>query len=117
MSNPRADIFDENTDDLDLSGFEPKQPGKSKKSVNTLEQVRAVTEANKFTRRSPTPPTPSKPTRRIYRTGRNVQLNIKASQSTIETFYRIADQQGWVLGETLERALEALDRSLKSSTK
>lgn len=114
MSNPRADIFDENTDDLDLSGFEPKQAGKSKKSVNTLEQVRAVTEANKFTRRSPTP---SKPTRRIYRTGRNVQLNIKASQPTVETFYRIADQQGWVLGETLERALEALDRSLKSTTK
>jgi len=113
MSNPRADIFDENTDDLDLDGFEPKKHDKSTKPINTREQVRAVTEANKFTSRSATP---SKPRRRIYRTGRNVQLNIKANRTTVETFYRIADQQGWVLGETLERALEVLDRSLKSNT-
>ena len=50
---------------------------------------------------------------RRYRTGRNVQLNIKVKAETLEAFYKIADREGWVLGETLERAVKALDESLK----
>jgi hypothetical protein len=47
-----------------------------------------------------------------HRTGRNVQFNVKASQEAIDAFYRISDAQNWVLGETLERALAALEREL-----
>jgi hypothetical protein len=41
-----------------------------------------------------------------------MQLNIKVTQDTVNLFYRLTDSQGWVLGETLERALEALQREL-----
>jgi hypothetical protein len=30
---------------------------------------------------------------------------------TIERFYAISDRHGWVLGETFERAIAALERS------
>lgn len=115
MGSERASIFDDDTDDLDLSGFETK---KIKTTVPT-ERVRKVSEASKFTSRTPAPPKPKQPTqeRRIYRTGRNVQLNVKADQETIDTFYRIANEQNWVLGETLERAVEALEQSLRSKKK
>jgi hypothetical protein len=43
-------------------------------------------------------------------TGRNVQLNIKAKQETVDRINAIADRRGWVLGEVLEHALEALER-------
>ena len=42
-------------------------------------------------------------------TGRNVQLNIKAKQETIDQINAIADRRGWVLGEVLEHALAALE--------
>jgi hypothetical protein len=41
-----------------------------------------------------------------------MQLNIKARTQAIEAFYAIADRQGWVLGETFERAINALQREL-----
>ncbi|WP_415921307.1 hypothetical protein [Tateyamaria sp. SN6-1] len=50
-----------------------------------------------------------KPLRR-RRTGRNAQLNIKAKPETIEAYCRIADEHGWGLGETLEYAVELLDK-------
>jgi hypothetical protein len=50
-----------------------------------------------------------KPVRR-RRTGRNAQLNIKAKPETIEAYCRIADEHGWGLGETLEYAVELLDK-------
>lgn len=48
---------------------------------------------------------------RRHRTGRNIQLNIKARAETIEWFYAIADRYSWVLGETFERAIAALERN------
>jgi hypothetical protein len=41
-----------------------------------------------------------------------MQLNIKARTEAINAFYAITDQQGWVLGETFENAIEALKREL-----
>jgi len=52
-----------------------------------------------------TPPT-------AHRTGRNVQLNIKARAEAVEAFYAITDREKWVLGETFERAIYALKREL-----
>jgi hypothetical protein len=41
---------------------------------------------------------------RRRRTGRNVQLNVKATAQTIERFTAIADEHGMVFGEFLEAA-------------
>lgn len=60
------------------------------------------------------PATESKRAARRYRTGRNVQFNVKALKETVDAFYGVSEAQGWVLGYTLERALEALQRELAS---
>jgi hypothetical protein len=110
MSNPRASIFAD--DDLDVSDFTPKSG--PDKSAPIAEQVKAVAEAARFHSREPVLPPPSiaKRTPRRYRTGRNVQFNVKAAQDTVDAFYAISDSKGWVLGETLEHALAALQREL-----
>lgn len=51
--------------------------------------------------------------RRRYTTGRNQQLNVKATAETVARFYRLADQQGVPLGELLEQALQALEKSIQ----
>ena len=43
---------------------------------------------------------------------RTVQLNIKATQATVDRLIAISDRGGWVFGETLGHALEALDQML-----
>lgn len=53
--------------------------------------------------------TPPAPQARRRRTGRNAQFNIKTRPETIEAFYRIADANGWGLGETLEHAVALLE--------
>jgi hypothetical protein len=80
--------------------------------------VRAVSQAAQFPSREPSAPKPKpQPKRapRIYRTGRNVQFNIKASSETVDAFYLITEKEDWVLGETLERAVQALQRELEKS--
>lgn len=47
---------------------------------------------------------------RRRRTGRNAQFNLKARPETIAAFCRVADNQGWGLGETLEKAVELLEK-------
>ena len=115
MTATRAGIFDLE-DDLDVSGFAPRAAGRS---AVKPEQVRAVSEAAQFQSREPrsdaAPATLTKREPRRYRTGRNMQLNIKARTEAIEAFYAIADQHGWVLGETFERAIDALKRDLAVS--
>jgi hypothetical protein len=109
----RASIFDSSTD-FDVSGFAPQ---KAKPSAPP-EKVRQVSEGASFTSREPAEPKPSKTSRREprrYRTGRNTQFNIKADPVIIEEFYKIADAQGWVLGETLERAVTALSSQIAGS--
>ena len=115
MSNARAGLF-EAQDDLDVSGFAPKKPKPGAQPAAAAE-VRAVSEASSFRSREPAarkPAPTARPKRepRLYRTGRNIQLNVKVRQETLDSFYEISDQEGWVLGETLERTLEALKREL-----
>ena len=109
----RASPFDQ-SDDLDISGFAPKPVPKP---AARPEAVRAISEAAQFQSREPAPKSSipdlrGKRETRRYRTGRNVQLNIKARTEAIDAFYDIADKQGWVLGETFERAINALKREL-----
>ncbi len=54
-------------------------------------------------------PSPSLPLRRRRRTtGRNQQINIKATEETIAELYRVADELDLPLGAVLEQALQAL---------
>jgi hypothetical protein len=103
---------------LDLSRFQP-EPQAPTPAIDR-DRLSAISEASNFPSRQPrrTPRVPEKPNAprrepRIYRTGRNVQFNMKASQATVDAFYAISNQQGWVLGETLEHALAALQRELE----
>lgn len=108
MSTRRASAFE--SDDIDLSGFAPKT---SHDKGAPLDAIKAIAQQSKFQERDG-PASAGQGTRppRRYRTGRNRQINIKASDATIEALYAIADAEGWVLGETLERALAALQREL-----
>jgi hypothetical protein len=112
MTAERASIFGD--DELDVSDFKPKPTAKPDNPTAGIEQVREVAEAANFPSREPKP-TPAKPLRREqrrHRTGRNVQLNIKARAEAVEAFYAITDREKWVLGETFERAIYALKREL-----
>lgn len=124
MTNNRAAIFDD-----DLSDFAPKAPAPEAASP---EAVRQVAERGAFRSREPKPalPTPASATpiatpapapvstapprreMRRYRTGRNVQLNLKVRQEAADAFYALADDAGLVLGEVFERAVEALRREI-----
>ncbi len=110
----RASIFNADTD-LDVSGFAPKT--KPDTSAPAAEQVKAVSQGANFRSREPQAPkteTPPKRAPRRYRTGRNVQFNVKAQRETVDAVYAITEAQGWVLGYTLQRAVEALQRELKN---
>jgi len=118
MVKPRVSIFsDEEVVELDIAGFAPKPAVDDR--APPAEKVRAVSQAANFKSREPVAAkaeTPAKRPIRRYRTGRNVQFNIKALQETVNAFYAITEDQDWVLGYTLERAVEALKRELKLST-
>src|SRR4051812_48862418 len=104
----RAGLFEE---DLDLSQFTPQKPAKA--AQPPPEAVRAVAEGAKFQSREPSRPPAKQRQQRRYRTGRNIQLNTKVTTSTRDGLYEISDRYNWVLGETLERALQALRRELE----
>jgi|SRR5450631_1917771 hypothetical protein len=109
----RAGLFEE-TEDFDVSAFAPKTIAKAAEPAS--EEVRAVSEAANFQSREPVKEgaakTPAKSQQRRRRTGRNEQLNIKVAKTPRESFYEIADRHAWGLGETFERAIEALQREL-----
>jgi hypothetical protein len=115
MTKERASIFADD-DGLDVSGFAPK----ADHEVNAVpaELVRGVAEASRFPSREAKASSPAAtlvPMRRpprIHRTGRTMQFNARTTPQTVEALYAIADRQGWLVGETLERALAALQREL-----
>lgn len=113
MTAKRSSIFE--ADELDVSGFEPQANAKLK-DPGERKALQAVAEQRGFASRDPAlqveqPPAPVR-TQRRHTTGRNRQINIKASAATIERFYALADANGWVLGETFERAIDALRAQL-----
>jgi hypothetical protein len=98
---PRADPMRDPFDDDDISDF---TSGPSAKPKAPIAAVQEIGEAHGFTARRPAPPA-ARPQRR-HRTGRNVQLNIKASRETIDAFIALSEAEGWVLGETLDHLLQ-----------
>lgn len=106
MTNNRASVFD---DDLDLSSFEPKPPAKA-------QDVREVAEKVGFSSREPVPNAePIRREQRRHRTGRNVQISLKARQEDVDLFYQLADREDVVLGEAFARAVAAWKKGLSGS--
>ncbi len=112
MNTPqRADPFA--LAELDVSGFAPAEPKKTKPQPAA---IRKISEENNFPSRAPVAkPHPPLQLRR-RRTGRNAQLNIKATQEVIDRFVALSDREKWVFGETLEHALAALEQTLVRRT-
>lgn len=101
--------------ELDLSDFKPAAPKKPKIEPAA---IREVSEANNFPSRAAPAKTKAATSakagaggQRRRRTGRNVQFNIKTTPEVIERFTAFADKKGWVFGELLEHALDALEKS------
>lgn len=96
----------------ELETFDPEAwaPAKSRATMPrpAMDELKQAASAAGFQSREAIPKTAQKQIRR-RRTGRNAQLNIKTTPETIDAFYRIADANGWGLGETLEHALTLLD--------
>ena len=112
MSKPRADLgFGDALGDL--SSFTPKPKAAPKADSAQAVHAAKAAEAAGFHSREPKPAPPAataaKPPRR-RRTGRNAQFNIKARPDTIEAFCKVADENGWGLGETLEHAVALLEK-------
>lgn len=101
----RAEIFGET--DFDVSGFTPAKPA----PAAPPEAVRKVAEKAEFSSREPARRLPRREARQ-YRTGRNAQFTIKADPEVVAEFYKITEDQEWVLGETLERAVAALKKEI-----
>ncbi|WP_120253647.1 stability/partitioning determinant [Sphingobium sp. YG1] len=70
--------------------------------------VAAARETGETAPPSPAPSPARQPRRHV--TGRNRQINIKATEETIIELYRIADAMNLPLGAVLEQALVALER-------
>ena len=112
----RADPF------ASLDSLGDFKPVPSPRPKPAPELVRQVSEASNFPSRSstakpkasPAPEPAARPAQRRHRTGRNVQMNLKVTAETSERFTRLSTEQGWVFGETLVHALDALETALKS---
>jgi hypothetical protein len=125
MAKSRSSIFSEGEDDgdvttLDLTSFVPKS--QADQHAPPIEKVRAVSQAAKFPSREPSASKQEPKAKAVkreprrYRTGRNVQVSIKTLAESVEKFYAITDaNQGWVLGYTFQRAVDALERELKQN--
>jgi hypothetical protein len=75
-----------------------------------VEVITRLAEENNFPSRQAVR-TPKEPRRRrVYKTGRNRQFNIKATNETVERFYKMADARNVPLCKLLEYALDALER-------
>ena len=116
---------------LDTSAFTPKK--RARVAAPELADTRKLAEAVGFRSRepkgkneegrgvaklqnaAPAPKPESTPEVRVplrrRRTGRNVQFNIKARSETIAAFTAIADANDWGFGETLEHAVELLEKA------
>ena len=108
MGDKRTSIFGDD-DDFDVSDLAGPPAAKAEPRAKP-EDVRRVTESQDFRSREAAPA----PRQRRYRTGRNMQLNMKVRPETLDRFNRLCDEMGWVQGEALDHALDALEKELKA---
>ena len=77
-----------------------------------LSVVDGANEALGYSAQKPIQAPAPTPQRRLFRTGRNVQFNIKASAETVRRFVAISDAYEWPSGLTMEYAIDALEKEL-----
>jgi hypothetical protein len=110
MSKERSSIFG-NEPDFDVSDFAVAST--KRRPAPERAAVAAISNAAGFkSREGQGSPLEA---RQLWRTGRNAQINLKATQETISRMREISADQGWPLAVTLEKALDALDRELAAS--
>ena len=96
----------------DLSEFQPRPlPPKRTASDKPNDDIDRLAQASGFPSRQPQPTLSKRAGARRHTTGRNQQINVKATPETITRFYRLADERKVVLGELLELALDALEHA------
>src|SRR5438067_334771 len=95
--NPFGDL-----DDLKNDGGGNSKPAR-RLTTAVADQVAA---ANGFPSRQ-APKVAEKPLQRRHTTGRNKQINVKATQETVERFDALARKMGVTQGELLAKALDA----------
>jgi hypothetical protein len=97
----------------DLKDFEPAQPKERRPKPVEKAVIDQVAADNGFPSRQASKPEPVATPRkqRRYTTGRNQQINIKATAETIDRLNAIADRMNVPLGEVLARALNALEKA------
>jgi hypothetical protein len=76
----------------------------------TDETIMQLAEENNFPSRQAKPKTERRKPR-VHRTGRNQQLNAKATAETIDKIYKLANEMKVPLGELLRLAVDALERA------
>lgn len=96
----------------DLGDFAPEFPSRpvAAEAIDQLAQASGF--PSRKAQSAPSPISVRQPRR--HTTGRNRQINIKATEETIATLYSIADDMGLPLGAVLEQALAALDEKRKA---
>jgi hypothetical protein len=99
--NPFADLT------TPISAFTVK--AKTEKPVAEEAITRIAAEHNFPSRQAPKASREPKRKRRVYTTGRNQQINFKATAVTIERFYKMADERKVALCALFEQALDALE--------
>jgi len=102
MNDKRASIFD---DELDTSDFLPK----TNRTLIDKKGLKDLAESKGFSNRDPQSLQKKKQIKRRNLTGRNQQLNIRVTEDVFSKFYKIADDNRWTLGETLEKCLNAFN--------
>ena len=118
MATERGSLFE--SGELQVDDFDVKKPPTRTSSPNseTKVQQRRPSPAPSDIRKlgAETGFTQRAVRRGRKRTGRTEQLNVKVTAGVLREFYRIADEQDWVLGEVLEHAIVALGRELESKS-
>jgi hypothetical protein len=112
MAQEHGNIF-EGDDPLNLDRFQPKPAGASDRPGP--QELRGIAERTKFVSRegqgAAPPPVPLL-RRGQHRTGRTATLTLKTTPEYSNRFYALAEAQGWLIGETFERALDALEQQI-----
>lgn len=96
----------------DLDDFTPQSSSRpvAPQAIEELAQASGFPSRKAQDAPSPAPsPAPMARQPRRHVTGRNRQINIKATEETIAALYRIADEMRLPLGAVLEQALAALE--------
>lgn len=112
MDKERIDLgFGDELDSFDPDEWRPPEAKTANDRPEKAQTKKAAAAAGFRSREAPPEPEGQGALPRRRRTGRNTQFNLKARPETIEAFCRVADENGWGLGETLEHAVTLLEEA------